>query len=331
MLRFFRSSSSIVIVVIILFGIATWLHALNESGSFFSEKYGTFMFRALIDWLIDLQVSWLLMWIGLILFLTTAVLLIYVNMRLHLIEKALYLPAFCYILFIGGVPEIHLFNPAMVAAVLLVASFTLLLKSFESERLSYCFFSAPAFISTAAFFYQYAYIYMLVVWLAIAILRPGYWREWVFSILGYAFPLFLAFSWFFLVDDDYTRLGVFFNEIVTFQRITPLLSISTIVFFASSIAVAIIAFGHIPRYLESKKMIVRNRYYLVILMTVVTGGMIIAVPDMIPFAWYLLAFPMSFIMSGYLADTKSKRWGIIALSVLFVGVAAAQAVFLYMK
>ena len=286
------------------------------------------MFRALNRWLIELSVTGLHVWFGLILLLLTAVLLVFVNVRLHLIEKAFYLPALCYVLLIGGVLEIHLFNPAMIAAILLVAGFAPLLKSFESERLSYCFFTAPVFISIATFFYQYAYMYMLVVWLTIALLRPGYWREWVFSILGYALPLFLTFSWFFLVEDDYSRLGLFFNEIVTIQRITPSLSIPNIIFFASSITAVIIAFGHIPRYLESKKMIVRNRYYVVILITIVSGGIVFAVPDMIPFAWYLLALPLSFILSGYLAATKSKRWGVIVLSILFAGVVAAQVIFL---
>jgi len=328
MLRFFRSSSSIVIITILLIGVLTWFHVLNESENIFSEKYGTFMFRALNGWLIDLPIPELHVWFGLILFLLTTVLLVYMNVQLHLIEKALYLPALCYVLLIGGVSEIHLFNPAMVAAILLVVGFAPLLKSFESEQLSYCFFTAPVFISTAAFFYQYAYMYMLVVWFTIALLRPGYWREWVFSILGYALPLFLTFSWFFLVEDDYSRLGLFFNEIVTIQRITPSLSIPNIIFFASSITAVIIAFGHIPRYLESKKMIVRNRYYVVILITIVSGGIVFAVPDMIPFAWYLLALPLSFILSGYLAATKSKRWGVIVLSILFAGVVAAQVIFL---
>ena len=329
MLRFFRSSGSVVIVAIVLIAVTVWFHALSESGNFFSEKYGTFIFHAFNGWLVHLPE--LYAWFGLILFLLIPVMIVYVNVRLHLIEKATYLPALVYVLLIGGIPAIHLFNPAMVAAIFLVAGFSFLFKSFESERLSYCFFTAPVFISVATFFYQYAYWYMLVVWIAIALLRPGYWREWVFSILGYAFPLFLVISWFFLVDDDVTRLGAFLNEIFTIQRVIPSLSVPVTLFFAVTFAVAVIAIVHIPRYLESKKMIIRNRYYIVILIIVVTGGMIFAVPDTIPYAWYLLSLPLSFIVSGYLAATKSKRLGTIALSLLFVGVAVAQTIFLFMK
>ena len=212
MLRFFRSNSSIVIVTTLLIGVVTWLHVLGESEISLSAKYGTFMFRALSGWFVDAQ-----KWFGLILFLLTAILMIFVNARLHLIEKSSCLPALCYVLLIGGVGETHLFNPALIATIFLGLAFIHLAEAFESERLSYNFFMVSVFISFAAFFYQYMYVYLLVVWLVIVLLRPGYWREWVFSVLGFALPLFFAFSWFFLIDDDYTRMGVFFEE-----RWTPL-------------------------------------------------------------------------------------------------------------
>ena len=283
------------------------------------------MYRALSGWFVDTQK--LHVWLGLILFLSTALLMVFVNTRLHLSEKISYLPALCYVLFTGGVGEIHQFNPAIIATILLVTGFIHLARSFESERLSYSFLTVSALISFATFFYQYMYLYMLVVWFVIALLRPGYWREWVFSILGFSLPLFFAFSWFFLVKDDYTRMGVFFDEIFSLQRVAPSLSATTIIFFTASILLILIIFGYLLRYIGSKKVILRNRYYVLILIAVVTVGMMIIVPDMLPHAWYLLAFPMSFFMSNYLATTKSIRIGAIVLSLLLAGVTVVQVIF----
>ncbi len=326
MLRFFRSSNSIVIVTILLIGIATWAHVLGDAAVTLPAEHGTFMYHVLGEWLAN--IPGVQMWLGLILFLLAAILLILVNNRLHLIDKISYLPALSYVLLIGGVPEIHLLNPAVIATILLIAGFIILVRSFESERLSYSYFTAPVFISVATFFYQYMYVYMLAVWIALALWRPGYWREWVFSILGFALPLFFAFSWFFLVDDDYTRMGTFFKEIFSIQQVAPTLSIPTIVFFALGIAVVIITFGHMLRYLGSKKIIIRNGYYILLLFAIITVGLAAFIPGVIPLAWYLLAFPISFIISNYLATVKSVRWGTIVLSVLFAGVMAAQAIFL---
>ena len=327
MLRFFRSSGSIVFVVIILTGGVTWLHALSGYEPTHSGQYGAFLFFEIAGWLTGMPV--LSVWCGLVLLLTVAMLLIFANNRLRLIDKISYLPALCYVLLVGGVTELHRFNPALIATILLIAAFVLLVGSFKSERLSYNFFTVSALISTATFFYQYMYMYMLVVWLSILLWRPGYWREWVFSILGFAFPLFLAFSWFFLMADDYARMGVFLSEIFTFQRITISLSVTTIVFSTASLLMVIITFGHLMRYLGSKKVIVRNGYYILILMAVITIVLTILLPDTFPFAWYLLAFPMSFILSNYLATVKSARWGTIVLSLLFTGVAVVQIIFLF--
>ena len=328
MLRFFRSSNIRVIVIIILTGILTWLHVLSDSTIVPSGKYGAFMYQSLNGWLLNTQEAYV--WCGFILFLLTAILLLFVNRRFRLIEKISYLPGLCYILLVGGIPDIHQFNPAVIATILLVTSFIFLAKSFEREQLSYSYFVAPMFISTATFFYQYMYVYMLVVWLSIAFWRPGYWREWVFSILGFALPLFFAFSWFFLIDDDYTRMGVFFKEIFSIQRrMVPSVSNTSIAFFALSIVIIVFAFGYLLRYLRSNKVIIRNRFGVLILLSVITAGLMIIVPDMIPLAWYLLAFPMSFILAYYLATIKSFRWGTVVLFILFMAVATAQAFFIY--
>jgi len=322
MLRFFRSNKITVIFVILLTGILTWLHALSEPANVPPEKYGTFMYLVFKGWFAD-SPGWYT-WCGMIMFLLTVLLLVSVNNRFHLIEKNSYLPALCYVLLIGGIYEIHLFNPAIIATILLVISFEILAKSFESDRLSYAYFVAPIFISIATFFYQYIYVYMLVVWMAIALYRPGYWREWVFSILGFMLPLFFAFSWFFLVDDDYKRLGVFFNEIFSLERMTPSISFSSFAFILLCMTIGVFALWRLFQYIVSKKIIFRNRLYILILIVVVTISLMIIVPDMFPQAWYLLAFPMSFIISNYLATTKSLRWGAVLLWILFAAVAAVH-------
>ena len=319
MLRFFRSSKSIVIVTVLLIGILTWLQALLGGQEVaVSYRYDTFLFNALNEWLS--RIDGLSVWFGLCLFLIVAVMLVLVNNRLRLIGKVSYLPALCYVLLIGGMSEIHLFNPVVIAVILLMAGLILLVDSFESEQLSYRFFTVPALISLSTFFYQYMYFYMIVVWLVIALWRPGYWREWVFSILGFALPIFFAFSWFFLVEDDATRMGTFFCEILDIQRYNPSLSNSNIVFFALIFVLVIISFLYTLQYISSKKTVVRTGYYVLFIIVAITAGMIFAIPDIIPFAWYLLAFPLSIFISCFLANVKSKLWGNVVLAILFIGV-----------
>ena len=323
MLNFFRSYKNIVIVVIILTGIMTWAHVLGKSETADFGKYGTFLYELLAN------VSSFQVWLSFILFLVIAVMLVFFNTRMSLIGKITYLPALCYVLLIGGVPEVHLFNPAIIAAIFFIAGFILLAKSFESEQLSYSFFTVSAIISLSTFFYQYMYVYMLIVWLILAFWRPGYWREWIFSILGFAFPVFLAFSWFFLIEDDPARMGTFFQEIFNINREIPELSTSTNFFFTFSIVLAVIIFGYTLRFIGSKKTAIRTVYYILILTAIITAGMIFIIPDMLPLAWYLLAFPISFIFSIYLANVRSLRWGTIILAIFFAGVIISHVIYFY--
>jgi len=312
---------------VLLIGALAWLHVLTEPDFFDFEGSGSFLFNNFNGWLNNASIPGLHIWVGFVFFLAVAVMMISVNTIMRLTEKISYLPALCYVLLIGGAPEIHLFSPAIIATVLLVISFIILAGSFESERLSYNYFSAPIFISLATFFHQYMYVYMLVVWIAIAAWRPGYWREWVFSILGFALPYFFAFSWFFLVEDDLTGMGVFFNEIFTISMVIHSLSVSFIVFLAFCIVLIVFTLLYTLRYVSAKKTTVRTNYYLLILIAAVTIGMAAIIPETVPQAWYLLAFPMTFSFSCYLATVKSMRWGNVVLAFLFVGVVIAQFVF----
>jgi hypothetical protein len=294
-------------VAILMIGVATWTHVL-----------------------IGASVSGLQTWFGLLMFLVVAVLLVYISTQLRLIDKTSYLPTLCYVLLIGGVPEIHAFNSAIIAAILLAVGFIILVRSFESERISYGYFTAAMVISTATFFYTYMYVYIPAMWGAMMLWRrPGYWREWVFTLLGFALPLFLAFSWFFLIDGDFVRMVSFFKALVDTQRESASLSIPSAIIMIVGIATAVLTFGHVSRYIGSKKIIVRNGYYILFLMAIATVGLVCVVPDAIPQVWYLLAFPLSFFLSNYLATVKSTRWGTAVLATLFATVTVAQAIYCF--
>ncbi len=326
-LRFFRSLNNTVIFVILLIGGLTWIHGSIQMETSIVDKEGMFLYDVLAHWMENIPE--LAVWSGLILTLAAAFLLIVVNNKLHLIDKVSYLPALCYILLIGGVPVMHRINPVVIATILLIIGFMLLIASFKSEKLSYHYFTVPVFISIASFIYQYMYVYMLVVWFALLFLRPGYWREWVFSVLGFMLPVFFAFSWFFLVEDDYTRMVVFYKDAFSITQAVPELSVSTIIFFLANIVVVVGIFGHLIRYFGSKKIIIRNGYYILIAIAIITLGLSLIVPDTLPLIWYLMAFPLSFFLANYLSTVRSVRWGTVIMALLFTGVVIMQVINLF--
>ncbi|MDR0815536.1 MAG: hypothetical protein LBN37_07295 [Bacteroidales bacterium] len=324
MLNFFRSSRTLVILMVFLLGGLTWICALLHPGLQMEPKHEMVFARAVNT--LFAAAPQLSVWCGVLLTLGIAVLHIYVN-RLNQIDKVSYLPALCYVLLIGGVPAIHQFNPAIIAAILLIIAFTQLMVSFQSEQLSYAYFTAPLCISLAVFFYQYAYIFMLVVWLCILFFRPVYWREWVFSILGFIFPFVWWLSGLFLSDSDYTQVFAMFKDMLTFPSVVPDLDAATVLFFFFDIVLIIISIGYLLRYIGAKKIIVRNSYYTLLMIAASLFIMTLVVPDILPFAWYLMAFPLSFFLSYFLANVRSFRLGNIVLWSLILTIGIAQSIF----
>ncbi|MDR3093731.1 MAG: hypothetical protein LBU62_03685 [Bacteroidales bacterium] len=311
-------------MTVILMGGLAWLCALLNPGLQMNPTHEMMFAHAVNSFFATApQLS---VWCGLLLTLGIALLQIYLN-RLNQIDKNSFLPALCYVLLIGGVPAIHQFNSAIIATILLIMAFTQLMASFKSKQLSYAYFSAPLYISFAVFFYQYAYIFMLVVWLYILFFRPGYWREWIFSILGFIFPFVWWFGWLFLSDGNYTQVFAIFEEMLSFPHIVPDFDASTRLFFLFNGVLMIISVGYMLRYIGAKKTIVRNSYYALLLIGASIFGMTIIVPDILPFAWYLMAFPLSFFLSHFLANTRSFRLGNIVLLSLILMIGIVQSLF----
>ncbi|MDR0713204.1 MAG: hypothetical protein LBF89_02955 [Bacteroidales bacterium] len=327
MLRFFRSPKASVIAVILLLGVGTWIHALSNAGPSADIKHGMPLFLLLNGFLAG--ASGLQAWCGLLLTLLVAALQIYIN-RLNTTDRISCLPPLCYILLTGGVPGIHVLHPVMWASFFLTIALILLLSSFRSNHLSYAYFTAPIYVAIAVFFYRYAYMYMLVIWICLFFFRPGYWREWVFSLLGFLFPFFWYFGWCYLMYNRPAMLFDMFAQMFSFSHTMPQWEPSIYFFFIFTVLLSLVSIGYLLRSIGSRKIIVRNDYYALLIVTAVLLLTTVIVPDTLPFAWYLIAFPLSFFISYYLAHVRSVRWGKIVLGLLMAASGFSQLIF-YVK
>jgi hypothetical protein len=327
MFRIFRFTG-IAIALIILLCILTWLHALTSATAYETPRYGMTGFRVIAECLANPSVG--AAWCGFLLVIGEIIALVFAN-RFHLLNKTSGLPAVCYALLIGGVPSIHLFDPTAVAAIFLTIAFVQLTGSFRSEHLSPKYFSAAIFIALATFFFRYAYFFMLMVWCSILFFRPGYWREWVFSLLGFAFPFFWLFCGYYLFAGNATYMSDVFGEMFAFDRAMPQLQTSFIVFAVLCIAIAVFVILYLLNNVGSRKIIVRNGYYLLTVMLLLSCVMVLIAPDTLPSAWYLLSVPLSFILSYYLENNRSLFWNSAVILLIAVATCVTQYVHFFLE
>ncbi|MDR1865662.1 MAG: hypothetical protein LBR08_08850 [Bacteroidales bacterium] len=276
-----------------------------------------FLFRAMAAWLEDKPD--LSVWFGLLSVLTVAGLMIFIN-KLNLIDKISYLPALFYILLSGGAPVIHRFNEAVIATILLIFAFTQLMTSFRSERVSYGYFAASILIALATFFFRYACLFMLMVWGCILFFRTGYWREWIFSILGFFLPFFWLFAYCYIIEDNPMRIFGIVGEIFSTSHTIPSVDLSAMIFFAVSFFTGMTTMVYLLRRVNSQKNVVRKGHYMLVMTTLIILLIIFIAPCTLPQVWYLMAFPLSFFLSYYLANTSSIRKGNIILWLFLAGV-----------
>jgi hypothetical protein len=269
-------------------------------------------------------------WCGFLFVMAEIAALVFVN-RFHLLNKTSGLPALCYVLLIGGVPSIHLLDPAAIAAIFLTIAFARLTISFRSERFSPEYFSAAICIALATFFFRYAYFFMLMVWFCILFFRPGYWREWVSSLLGFFFPFFWLFCWHYLFEDNTTYVSGVFNEMFTFERVMPQLSASFAVFAILCAVITVFSILYLFHRVRSQKIIVRNGYYLLMLMLMLSCMITLIAPDTLPSAWYLLSVPPSFYLSYYLENSRSSFWNNAIITLMVVVTCVIQYIHFFFE
>jgi hypothetical protein len=304
-----------------------WIHALSDTDLPANVRHGMPLFLLLNGLLAG--ISGLQVWCGLLLTLSVAMMHIYVN-RLNLTNKISYLPALCYLLLTGGVPAIHVLNPAIPATFFLNIALIRLMISFRNEQLSYAYFTAPVYIAIATFFHCYAYVFMPVVWLCLFFFRPGYWREWVFSLLGFLFPFFWYLGWCLLRYDSPAKLFDLFAQMFSFPQVMPQWNFFTCFFLFFAALLTLFSLIYLLRSVGIRKIIVRNSYYTILFIAALVLLMTVIVPEVLPFAWYLISFPFSLFIAYYLANVRSVRWGNIVLGLLMIAVGLSQVMY-YVK
>lgn len=109
----------------------------------------------------------------------------------EIVSKTNYLPAFFYVIFAFSLTPSHTVQPILLANLFAIVALFFLLESYREEQALSSFFKTGILMSLAALFYAH-YMYLFVIcFIAIAILRPFHWREWVILILGLITPYYI--------------------------------------------------------------------------------------------------------------------------------------------
>jgi len=254
--------------------------------------------------------------IALALLIFTALWISRLNTKFILLQHRTYLPSIIYILLVSSYLPLQQLSPVVFAALFLVLSIEIMFDTFKKEGLALEFFMAAFLVSIASLFYARSTFLMLVVWTALSVLRPVRWREWVFTFLGFLTPYIFLFSWYYLSGQDLAENWEKIRYNFVHDRDWDYLNIYYLVFYFYVLLVVALASRKMLGVFQKLKIYVRKffrinfwifAFIFTVFLTIYSGAI-----EMI----YFIAIPVSYILSYYFFNIRSRFFGEIIFSLI---------------
>lgn len=252
---------------------------------------------------------WMQGWLALVVLLTMAFLLMYINNRYSILTQRTMLPFLLLILLVSGVPEMQVMHPVYPGALFLLAALFRLFSAFDRTRSYSAAFDAGFFLGAGALFYFNLFALLPAFIMGIGILaREPRWREFLLVVSGFMLPFVFALSYAYLSDQflDYMKVlerGVVtpnnhFRDHVFLQLFTGFLTLLTLL---GSVKI-------LQQY-DTLKVSTRRYFIVFFLLFISSLAGIILIPAVSIEMIVIAAIPVTFLMANFFTTLKKRFWG----------------------
>jgi len=313
MIRFFRGSGIGPVVVVTLAALALWIQYFIAPpplaaipGDEPMPLWGL-VTRALGGLpLLAVILSFALM-------LLVAIIMVRFNTSIFFIPRRTYFPALFYILLYGLFPGEMVLNPALPAALLILAGLWRMVSAYRINGMVFNFFDAALLISTAGMFYAGSVWLIILVIIGALIFRTPDIRELTVTIAGAILPWIVLYAIWFVTGGDLSDL----TEIIRHNMFDDMPA----VFPGRTVMVLLVITGlnFIPamlsmlREMPTYKIRSRKTFELFVWMMVLCAAAYVFVPAVSAELNAVTAIPVAFILANYFAFTRR----LVAAEILF--------------
>ena len=298
----FSGKSPITIILIIFFAVLLWIPSLLPGNEailpYPAEPMPLFGFLA---GLFESNHTGSIL-IAFALFLFTGFLLDYLNVRYILVQERTFLPVWFFIVITSFYPGIYQLTPLLPATMMIALMLHFISASYKAEANCYRFFEAGLILGVAGLFYAPAIWFILFIWISAIILRPFYWREWLFPLLGIFAIFFLAWGYYYVVYGDATRFFVLLSFNLTPVFVSSLPDIKVIAGTAYVFLMIIFSSFFMLKAFQFKKVYARN-YFNVLFWLFLLSLLFFFFPSGGNYGVvYLFSFPVAYIITNYFVN-----------------------------
>ena len=313
----FRGSLALIITLFILFAICFYFAFQPLENDYYPNLFYNYFTRFVASKTAITGLNFLFIAGG-----TLLISLISVNQEI--VDKQNYFPVFLFLLI-----SVSSINPAQVSSKTLTNVFILfaiyrLLDIYRKELVLGQIFSAAFWLSVSAFITISGIISFPLFFVALLILRPFNWREWVVALLGFLTPVFFYeclaylsnFNQWYLAD----AISLYFASMKApsfSEYFLPLLLVLLILSFLSIFSSLINGFGNTVKKQKTKSILLWYLFFS--LFAAFSGG---ANSSSILLTY---AFPVSFFIGDFLFSLRQIK---IANTLLTLGILCTVLIFL---
>lgn len=316
-IKFFKSYQPATLFAIPLVALVFWITTFFHPVTFYTSDTALF-YQWICSYLIHLpKIVISLIAIGLLIFQA-----IYWNKILNNYEvlyKKSYLPSLFYIILMSTFPSFLYLHPLLLVNTILLFILEKIFAIYKNESSIPLDFDIGFLIALASFLYFPVICIFLLHWIALIILRPFKWREWVAGIVGLGVPYFFVATYFFWNN----RLQFFLTNQITnhfnysFGFALPLMT-SQIIFLIILFIFFLLALLKLqPNFFKN---VIRTRNFQQILLVFIFFGFGLGLFGTEIHLEYFtaLAIPLSVFIAYYFLAVK-KNWWLETLFFILMG------------
>lgn len=258
--------------------------------------------------------------IGLLLLLSEAFLINFILQQHQVIIKKNWITALLVVVFGSCAPGLLWPGPQQFSGLLLLLVIHILLGTYRQDKSFGAVFNSGLLIGLAAQIYLPSLVFFLFALIAIIMLRPFIWREWVILIIGVIIPFIYG--------------GVYFYWTDTWQQVTERVIVNPIVnrdfflklddsdYFLTAV-VALVLFvsaGRIFAGSQTSTLKTKKGISVMIWFTIFAVLVILPAQNFAAGTFRFVIYPFAFFASNYFLNARRKWLAELIFTLVLVGI-----------
>ena len=262
--------------------------------------------------------------ISFVVMLLMGLLLIRFNISEFFINRRTFLPGLLYIMIFSVFQRYMVFNPALVAALLITIAVWRMMGSYRQNGVAYNFFDAALITSTAGLFYADAVWFLALVFIGTFLLRSPDLREIFIALTGALLPWIFLYAIWFLTGKNLADLNtLILNNL--FEEAAPVLWSRTLIILLGVLGLnLIIALYVVFADMTTKKVKSRKTFAMLLWMFAISTAVFFFVPSASAEIAAIAAVPAVFVISDYYVFARKLLLPEILFALLIIMIVVAR-------